>query len=282
LKIDDNKKNFYATLDNLYESYAEMKMANYDIEIATIFFRKSNLIKQGVEVEPESAVFNVEDRILPYRSATISEIEKNREKMMFVLGNEAAKTNNSVEAARLQFFFDCWILEEKLYTKFSQMVRCKRGFLDTLTGLEIKLSVINKEEMKRIFRNEEKKIIKKPKTILPNERVFYVYFNFDSSAINERGSGEIWKILKHIKSLKANYSIKIYGHTDRVGDSKYNDKLSSRRTGTVKQYLIKNDVSESRIEEVKDEGEYVPTIITNDNDKEVLNRRVDVIVETKI
>ena len=107
---------------------------------------------------------------------------------------------------------------------------------------------------------------------------YIIYFDFDSSRITEDASRVIWEFLDDIKKIEKNYIINVKGHADRIGNKKYNQNLSKRRTETVKHYLVKNGIS-SDIIKVKWEGKSNPMIITNDNFKEELNRRVDLEIK---
>ena len=42
----------------------------------------------------------------------------------------------------------------------------------------------------------------------------------------------------------------ITGHTDRIGDDKYNQRLSERRAAAVKKYIASQGVEESRLHAV--------------------------------
>ncbi|MDR2526755.1 MAG: OmpA family protein, partial [Rickettsiales bacterium] len=218
------EEKFYKTLENLYSSYSDFKKGNFDYDIGNEFAEKALIIRSGRALEPIS-FFEFKNPV--YRSSTIREFSDFRERMMLVLQNSLAKTDYANDSANLQFYYDCWIREEEIYTKFGQIARCRKGFLDTLYYLEFRLSNITDEIRVEIERDR--------KMSIPPERAkkFIVYFDFDSSAINSEGSKNIWKIIKYVSTLK-NYKIRIFGHADRVGTLKYNKKLSDRRSKTVK------------------------------------------------
>jgi len=79
--------------------------------------------------------------------------------------------------------------------------------------------------------------------------------------------------------LNANPDVKIEisGHTDNVGDKKYNLGLSERRAQSVYNYLIANGISASRLS-YKGYGDTKP-VATNDTEGgRQLNRRTEMMI----
>jgi OOP family OmpA-OmpF porin len=78
-----------------------------------------------------------------------------------------------------------------------------------------------------------------------------VLFAFDKDVLKEEGK----KILdtEVVEKMKAHPEVElvlITGHTDRIGDDKYNQKLSERRAAAVKKYVASQGVEESRLHAV--------------------------------
>ena len=74
--------------------------------------------------------------------------------------------------------------------------------------------------------------------------------------------------------------ILVKGHTDSTGSEKYNQELSERRSKSVKNYLISNGVSDSRITAIGF-GETIP-ITSNDTDEgRETNRRVEIEIKPR-
>ncbi len=75
--------------------------------------------------------------------------------------------------------------------------------------------------------------------------------------------------------------VRITGYTDRIGTQSYNNKLSQRRAGAVKAYLVSKGVAASRLVAVG-KGEADPVVQCNDKNRAELikclepNRRVEV------
>jgi OOP family OmpA-OmpF porin len=63
------------------------------------------------------------------------------------------------------------------------------------------------------------------------------------------------------------------GHTDSIGSDAYNQKLSDRRTATVREYLIAQGIAEGRMEP-KGFGESQPVADNKTAEGRAENRRV--------
>ena len=72
-----------------------------------------------------------------------------------------------------------------------------------------------------------------------------------------------------------NFKIELFGHTDNVGENKYNLQLSQKRADAVRKYLIEKGIPSADISALG-EGETKP-IESNDTEKgKAKNRRVEV------
>jgi len=101
----------------------------------------------------------------------------------------------------------------------------------------------------------------------PNEPAFVkmtlqaeVLFGFDKDVL----TGEGKKILNAevVDKMKAHPEVElvlITGHTDFIGDEKYNQKLSERRANAVKKYLMSQGIEENRLHAVG-KGESMPVV----------------------
>src|SRR5262249_37018762 len=74
------------------------------------------------------------------------------------------------------------------------------------------------------------------------------FFDFDKATLKP---GKAHDVLDGVvKTMKDNPALKVdvQGHTDSVGSDAYNQKLSERRANAVKQYLVGEGISASRID----------------------------------
>jgi outer membrane protein OmpA-like peptidoglycan-associated protein len=97
-----------------------------------------------------------------------------------------------------------------------------------------------------------------------------INFNFDSVVLD----GEARRILDQQAAwIIAHPTVKfrIYGHTDKVGTNRYNQRLGLRRARAAVNYLVSKGVPRARLDAYTSLGETQP--IVNTNDRERLNRR---------
>ncbi len=101
-----------------------------------------------------------------------------------------------------------------------------------------------------------------------------VHFNTGSAELKTSSEQELKELVEYL-NRKKEVQVEIGGHTDNVGEEEANKKLSQKRAEAVKQYLIKNGVSASRLKAVG-YGETRP-VADNSSDKgRALNRRTEV------
>lgn len=273
----ENEKEFYTHLEEEYRIYGDYKTANYDWKGARLFYRKANTIRDGKRLMPEEIYRNTDIINFLSKDITFEQFEDMRERMLLILNDSDSKQQYPEEVANLQFYYDCWVLEEKLYTRYSQIARCKQGFIDTLAYLEFKLLRLSTDERDLIKQNIDNDNIEVEVFVRPKRYV--IYFDFDSSALSPDSSRVLWEFLNDAKNITGKYIVNVVGHADRTGARKYNEQLSKRRTDTIKHYLIKNGIPENIIK-INWQGEIDPQVITNDNFKETLNRRVVITINT--
>jgi outer membrane protein OmpA-like peptidoglycan-associated protein len=103
-----------------------------------------------------------------------------------------------------------------------------------------------------------------------------IYFEFDKHELMPRSFVELNKLLKIMQDNPA-LNIRIVGHTDALGDDRYNLNLSQRRAQAVVDYLTQHKISRSRLL-ARGEGEAHP-VASNDSDEgRAENRRVELVV----
>ena len=110
-------------------------------------------------------------------------------------------------------------------------------------------------------------------------KVINLYFDFDNYKLNPESLTKVSSILRYLNELKEDYKITITGHTDRIGKAIYNNTLARRRANTVYNILIKNGVPRNLIT-VANMSSKFPQIITKQNEKNQLNRRVEIKIDT--
>ena len=105
--------------------------------------------------------------------------------------------------------------------------------------------------------------------------VYGLHFDFDKATLRPESA----KLIKDIATtLKNNpsWTLQINGHTDSIGDTGYNQKLSSDRAASVGAALIQKGIEASRLQT----GGFGETQPKGDNvtlDGRALNRRVELL-----
>lgn len=105
-------------------------------------------------------------------------------------------------------------------------------------------------------------------------------FAFDSSELG-RPQPKLDEVANILGSNSGINNIVITGYTDRIGSSKYNQKLSERRAIAVKNYLVNKGIDTSRLQ-AEGKGEANPVVVCTEKKHAALikclepNRRVEI------
>lgn len=105
-----------------------------------------------------------------------------------------------------------------------------------------------------------------------------IFFDTDKFILKGESKTELEKLLTFLKENNE-INIEIAGHTDNVGSSSYNQKLSENRAMAVSNYLIENGIDKTRLT-YKGYGDSKP-IASNDTDEgKAKNRRTTFTILT--
>ena len=103
-----------------------------------------------------------------------------------------------------------------------------------------------------------------------------ILFDFDSYALKPATQTNAKKLAGTLNKYD-DTEVNVLGHTDNTGTDKYNLSLSKKRATAVKDYLLAQDVANSRLS-TQGYGESDP-IATNETDEgRQLNRRVEIVI----
>jgi len=86
------------------------------------------------------------------------------------------------------------------------------------------------------------------------------FFDFDEATLRPEGRAALDELVTELSEVKYG-SIRVVGHTDRIGTDEYNRELSERRANAVKNYLARKNVPADRIEAIG-KGKAAPTAET--------------------
>lgn len=235
---------FTKALFTEYKGYAKHEATvEYEWDHAVVFARKGMAAHQGKITDPE---VTADWPLMPDR---VKELDAARARLIGYFGN-GARERVPAAAAKAQVMFDCWIEEEAEGDTNSD---CRAAFLKVEPELQVKAAV------------PAKKIVK----------TFIVYFDFNKSGLTK----EAMKTLKEVEAAAAEIkptTIYVSGHTDTVGNAKYNEKLSSARAAAVEKQLAKQGIKSV---DAKSFGFSKLAVPTKANTKEAKNRRVEIYFE---
>ncbi|MFA0412208.1 OmpA family protein [Vibrio renipiscarius] len=106
-----------------------------------------------------------------------------------------------------------------------------------------------------------------------NELNGRVYFNFDSDELTSASIAVLDALLTKIQ--RAPQNIELQGHTDSIGSKGYNFSLGLKRSESVQEYLVENDIDERKIKTTSF-GENKPVASNQDSKGREKNRRVEI------
>ena len=104
-----------------------------------------------------------------------------------------------------------------------------------------------------------------------------INFAFDKYRIRKADQEELAKAIAFIKKYPHN-KIKLEGFTDSIGSMRYNQRLSERRAGATKRYLIKHAGVESMRITTEGYGETRPVASNRTSAGRAENRRVEILI----
>ncbi len=103
-----------------------------------------------------------------------------------------------------------------------------------------------------------------------------IQFEFDSAKLLPESRPLLDNLAKAINSDKLRgFSFVVEGHTDIIGSSEYNQKLSDQRALSVLTYLVSKGVSKERLKAI---GKGSTELLTPDKPDAAENRRVRIIL----
>lgn len=103
-----------------------------------------------------------------------------------------------------------------------------------------------------------------------------VLFDFDKSALKPAGKAKLDEVVTQMKDLAVEVIIAV-GHTDSIGTTAYNQKLSVRRAASVKSYLVSKGIEPNRVY-TEGKGETQPVADNKTRQGRQKNRRVELEV----
>jgi OOP family OmpA-OmpF porin len=105
-------------------------------------------------------------------------------------------------------------------------------------------------------------------------------FDFDQAVLKAEDKQRLDAAITELKNLAGDATIQVTGYTDSIGSEKYNRDLSMRRARAAQEYLVNKGVNPTRIV-ISGMGESNPIASNDTADGRAMNRRVEVVAESK-
>ena len=102
------------------------------------------------------------------------------------------------------------------------------------------------------------------------------FFDFNKAVLKPEGKAKLDDLAGKLKGITLEVIIAV-GHTDSVGSDAYNQKLSVKRSESVKAYLVSKGIEANRIY-TEGKGEKQPTADNKTAEGRAKNRRVEIEV----
>lgn len=265
---------FTQHLTSEYRAFSNREMNKMlDYPDALHFARKGLAAAAGETVMPEP----VSDWNL--KPEHIEELSTARGRLL-VTYDMGAREVAPMQAAQAQVSFDCWIEQQEENWQTEDILSCKSSFMEAIDSLEGMVQPMTPpvtEEMPPIIEEVPVDIPEAAEPMLPEDAMYLVFFDFDSSEIGAGGENVIEAVADEAE--KANPEvIEIIGHTDSAGPKAYNKRLSLRRANAVRDALIEHGIDAGLIK-VENRGEDELLVQTDDNVREPANRRAEISFE---
>lgn len=100
-----------------------------------------------------------------------------------------------------------------------------------------------------------------------------VYFGFNEYVLDERSETELNQIYKYLND-NPNLTVLIEGHTDNIGTEDYNQELSTKRAGSVYNYLLDKGIQADRLSS-RGFGSSQPIESNDTEEGQQRNRRIE-------
>ncbi len=198
------------------------------------------------------------------------EIEKRLNKKRSVidkLNNEQNKKKKEIDSLRVSL-----IEKEKRLSQLENMIDKNKTEMNKLKKvINNALKGFNGSEL-NVYQKDGKIYVAMEEKLL---------FKTGSSSINEKGKGAIIKLGK-ILEANTDTEILIEGHTDNVGEDKYNWKLSTQRALSVVYILTKNTKIKPKRISASGRGMHKPVADNTSKAGKQKNRRIEIILIPKL
>ncbi len=121
-------------------------------------------------------------------------------------------------------------------------------------------------------------VLNAPVVLAQKQTRMIVNFDFNAFVVTAATATGLDSLVAAIPVKKQGVTIELYGHCDSIGSNEYNDELSKKRVGAIKNYLSDKGLESAIIVKEEGLGKRQP-LQNNSNDMaRLLNRRVELVI----
>lgn len=149
---------------------------------------------------------------------------------------------------------------ESLKEKVAQLQQDEQAASTRIASLEIELESYKQQLLQAKSNVVAAKIEATPSPALKEANLLTsALFNFNQSVLLKAGKTELNELAKSIQLLDEVQTIEVIGHTDRLGESKQNEALASKRAKVVRDYLQSQTKLHHLHFEIQSRGGLIPS-----------------------
>jgi outer membrane protein OmpA-like peptidoglycan-associated protein len=239
---------FAQNLHTDYGTQARVLQASGHLSYAQFWSAKSARAATGEEVLPENP------DVQGMHPADLAFAKQNQARLNAQLAGNA-RTRDPVDLAIAQVSFDCMVIhwEKDIYGQI--FANCWQQFQTAMGKLEVRQAMVE-----------------------PPAHDFWLYFDFGKFNIRADASRILDSAVNAINGTDGSHKVTLVGHTDTVGSTAYNQKLSEQRAASAQTYLLHHGVSAGSISTVG-KGKTDLRIQTPDQVREQENRNVHIEIQ---
>lgn len=245
---------FMNTLNDGYMGLSDSRSSSFDLHDGEHFNHKARTAARRSMVPMDE----VSDRDLEDGDRAALSQAYLRLRRAFVRG---AKEVAPVDTAYAQVAYDCWI-EAAEAGREDDAERCRNEFMDRMARVE---ELAN-------YGLREASLTPAPADVEPER--YMVYFQFDSTVMTQAGRESLERAIADALS-DPNTTVKLVGHADTSGPDGYNQRLSERRSETVRAEMVAAGIDGTRFD-TSSVGEGMPLVPTGDGVRNPFNRVVEI------
>lgn len=179
----------------------------------------------------------------------------------------AAKDKATVQLARAQTSFDCWVQEQEENFQPDHIAACRDAFIAAMEQVDKSMMVAAPAPAPA------------PKPMMADAKTWEVLFDFDSTKMLSGSSAMLKEAVAYVSKFKRP-RITIAGYTDTAGSGDYNKALSARRSEAVAISSMDMGLDPKNVI-MRSYGEDKLKSPTADGVKKQENRRATITVESK-